>query len=67
VLGHPLVHEIAARTVRTVPQVIFRFALHVGMIALTGTTSNAHMREDLSVDDFALQPDEIRALDELAT
>ncbi len=65
VLGHRRVHEIAARTGRTVPQVIFRFALQVGMIALTGTTSAAHMAEDLSIYDFELQPDEVRALDEL--
>jgi diketogulonate reductase-like aldo/keto reductase len=48
-----------------VPQVIFRFALQVGMIALTGTTSATHMAEDLSIYDFELQPDEVRALDEL--
>jgi diketogulonate reductase-like aldo/keto reductase len=65
VLRHRRVHEIAARTGRTVPQVIFRFALQVGMTALTGTTSGAHMAEDLSVYDFELEPDEVRALDEL--
>jgi diketogulonate reductase-like aldo/keto reductase len=65
VLGHHRVNEIASRTGRTVPQVIFRFALQVGMTALTGTTSAAHMTEDLSVYDFELQPDEVRALDEL--
>src|SRR6266550_2379764 len=57
------VHEIASRAGRTVPQVIFRFALQVGMSALTGTTSAAHMREDLGVYDFELQPDEVRTLD----
>ena len=45
------------------PQVIFRFALQVGMIALTGTTSATHMAGDLSIYDFELQPalDELRA------
>ena len=47
------------------PQVIFRFALQVGMTALTGTTSAAHMAEDLSVYDFDLQPEEVRAIEEL--
>jgi diketogulonate reductase-like aldo/keto reductase len=65
VLGHRRVHEIASRTGRTVPQVIFRFALQVGMSALTGTTSALHMTEDLGVYDFELQPDDIRALAEL--
>jgi diketogulonate reductase-like aldo/keto reductase len=65
VVGHRRVHEIAARIGRTVPQVIFRFALQVGMTALTGATSAAHMAEDLSVYDFELEPDEVRALDAL--
>src|SRR2546427_381856 len=63
VLSDRRVHEIALRTGRTVPQVIFRFALQVGMSALTGTTSATHMREDLGVYDFELQPDEVRTLD----
>ena len=65
VLGHPRVHAIAARLGRTVPQVVFRFALEAGMIALTGTTSPAHMTEDLGVYDFALDPDDVRTVDEL--
>jgi len=65
VLRHRRVHEIASRTGRTVPQVIFRFALQIGMAALTGTTSGAHMAEDLGVYDFELAPDEVRALDDL--
>ena len=47
------------------PQVIFRFALQVGMTALSGTTSAPHMAEDLSVYDFELQPGEVRAIEEL--
>lgn len=65
VLGNRQVHAIASRTGRTVPQVIFRFALQVGMIALTGTTSAAHMNEDLSIHDFELGADEVQALDEI--
>ena len=61
------VHEIASRTGRTVPQVIFRFALQVGMSALTGTTSATHMREDLGVYDFELQPDEVQPSTESVT
>jgi diketogulonate reductase-like aldo/keto reductase len=65
VLAHPRVHAFAARTGRTIPQVIFRFALEGGMVALTGTSSVAHMREDLGIYDFELTPDETRVLDEL--
>lgn len=62
VLAHPRVHAIAARLGATVPQVIFCFAIQVGMVALTGTTSAAHMAEDLAVYDFALEADEVDAI-----
>src|SRR5262249_1512715 len=65
VLGHRRMHDIAARVGRTVPQVIFRFALEVGMTPLTGTTSPAHMAEDLGVYDFELRPDDVRALEQI--
>ena len=39
------------------------FALQVGMVALTGTTSRAHMEEDLRVHDFALAPEEVEAIE----
>ena len=57
------VHEIAARRGMTLPQVVFRFALEVGMVPLTGTTSRAHMDEDLRVYDFALDPEEVQAIE----
>jgi diketogulonate reductase-like aldo/keto reductase len=57
------VHEIAARRGMTLPQVVFRFALEVGMVPLTGTTSRAHMEEDLRVYDFALDPEEVQAIE----
>jgi diketogulonate reductase-like aldo/keto reductase len=60
------VHAIAARLGCTVPQVIFRFALQVGMVALTGTTSAAHMKEDLGVYELELTDDEVRTIETLA-
>ncbi len=54
VLTHPEVQEIARSRGRTVPQLIFRFALEVDMVPLTGTTDPDHMREDLEVYDFSL-------------
>ena len=59
------VHEIARRRGMTLPQVVFRFALEVGMVALTGTTSSEHMTEDLRVYDFALAPEEAQAIEEI--
>ena len=58
--------RIAERHGRTKSQTVFRFALDVGMIALTGTTNADHMREDFSVFDFCLEPDEIKQIEVLA-
>jgi diketogulonate reductase-like aldo/keto reductase len=64
-LMHPDMVAIATRHKRTVAQVVFRFALDVGMMVLTGTTSEKHMRDDLAVLSFSLQPDEIAAIERL--
>jgi diketogulonate reductase-like aldo/keto reductase len=66
-LQQPAVAAIARRAGRTVPQVVFRFALQLGMFPLTGTTSEAHMRQDLEcVDGFTLGEDDLRAIERCA-
>lgn len=62
VLAHPVLAETAERHGRTRPQVVFRFALELGMIPLTGTTDPRHMEQDLGVYDFALDAGEVRAM-----
>jgi diketogulonate reductase-like aldo/keto reductase len=57
------VADAAARTGRTAAQVVFAFALAVGMIPLTGTTSAAHMREDLAALELELTPAEVQAIE----
>jgi diketogulonate reductase-like aldo/keto reductase len=64
-LAHLEVNRIARRHGRTVSQVVFRFALQVGMVALTGTSDPAHMREDLDVFDFRLEAGEIERIEQL--
>ncbi len=61
----PVVARIAQRTGRSPAQVVFRFALEVGMIPLTGTSSAAHMREDLGAFDFELTDADVRAIERL--
>lgn len=65
-LSDPVLGGMAAGHGRTVPQVIFRFALEVGMIPLTGTTDAAHMAEDLAVYEFELEPDELGTIESIA-
>lgn len=66
VLKHRDLARIASRHGRTVNQVVFRFALDVGMLPLTGTTDAGHMREDLGVFDFGLNTDELVLIERVA-
>jgi diketogulonate reductase-like aldo/keto reductase len=63
-LASPAVVRAARRTGRTPAQVVFRFALQVGMLPLTGSSSPAHLQEDLACFDFELEPAEVRAIEE---
>jgi diketogulonate reductase-like aldo/keto reductase len=67
VLAHPELVRIAGRHGRTVSQIVFRFALDIGMVPLTGTTDAGHMRADLDVFDFRLGPEEVAWIEGLAT
>jgi diketogulonate reductase-like aldo/keto reductase len=62
VLLKPRVTAIARHHNKTVPQVVFRFALELGMLPLTGTTDGAHMRHNLDIFDFTLTGDEIETM-----
>lgn len=66
VLADPLVAGIAAREGATPAQVVFRFALAVGMLPITGTSSAVHMTQDLASRALTLSPDEVRAIEALA-
>ena len=64
-LAHPEVAQIAARHGRTLAQIVFRFALDIGMLPLTGTTNVDHMRADLDVLSFRLEPEEVARIEKL--
>ena len=59
--------EMAMHHGCTVAELIFGFALAVGMIPLTGTTSSDHMQDDLRVFDLVLEPDEISYIENCVT
>jgi diketogulonate reductase-like aldo/keto reductase len=67
VLAHPDLARIAQRHGRTPAEIVFRFALDIGMIPLTGTTNADHMRADLEVFDFRLDPAEVTRIERLET
>jgi diketogulonate reductase-like aldo/keto reductase len=65
VLAHSATARIARRHGRSVAQIVFRFALDVGMVPLTGTSDAGHMRADFDVFDFRLEPDEVGEIENL--
>lgn len=64
-LAHSEIARIAQRYSRTTAQIIFRFALDVGMVPLTGTSNPSHMQIDLDIFDFDLDPDELLMIENL--
>jgi len=65
-LADPELQKIAKRHQRTVNQIVFRFALNVQMLPLTGTTDVKHMQEDLEVFDFRLEREELERIERIS-
>lgn len=62
-LRAPEIAAIAKRLGTGPLQVIFRFALQIGMLPLTGTTNEKHMKEDLQVESLELTSDEMKFIE----
>jgi diketogulonate reductase-like aldo/keto reductase len=55
----------ASRLGRSPAQVLFRYLTQAGVVPLTGTRSEAHMRDDLAIFEFELSPEERDRIDGL--
>jgi diketogulonate reductase-like aldo/keto reductase len=66
VLADPEIRTIAKRLGATPAQVVFRFAMQIGILPLTGTTSEQHMKEDLQAEQLALSTEEIQRIETIA-
>jgi diketogulonate reductase-like aldo/keto reductase len=65
-LRHPLIADLAARKNASPAQIVFRFALAVGMLPLTGTSNAEHMKQDLASRDVEMSTEETRTIESLA-
>jgi diketogulonate reductase-like aldo/keto reductase len=66
VLASPAVTRAAARRGVSPAAIVFRFALDVGMLPLTGTSSAAHLRDDVAALTLApLDETERRAIEDI--
>jgi diketogulonate reductase-like aldo/keto reductase len=62
--GSP-VRAIANRLNAGVAQVVFRFAMQVGMLPLTGTSSEQHMRDDLAAEQLSLTDEDVKTIESI--
>ena len=65
VLADPEIRTIAKR-LGGPAQIIFRFAMQIGMLPLTGTTNQQHMKQDLQAEQFTLSAEEIQRIEAIA-
>jgi diketogulonate reductase-like aldo/keto reductase len=63
VLADQRVQKIATKYAKTVPQIIFCFSKQVGILPLTGTTNETHMKQDLDSSDIELTSAEMELLE----
>jgi diketogulonate reductase-like aldo/keto reductase len=63
VFADPSVRSIAKRLGAGLAQVVFRFAMQVGMLPLTGTTNPQHMKEDLQAEQLTLTAEDMQVIE----
>ena len=66
VLADREIQTIASRLSATPAQIIFRFAMQIGMLPLTGTTDERHMNEALQAERLTLSTEEIERIETIA-
>jgi len=66
VLADSEVLAIARRLGASPAQVVFRFAMQIGMLPLTGTTNPQHMKEDLQAAQLVLSAEDIELIETIA-
>jgi diketogulonate reductase-like aldo/keto reductase len=63
VLAHAAIRTLASNYGRTPEQILFRYLTQIDVVPLTGTRSEAHMREALAIFEFWLTDRERDAVD----
>jgi diketogulonate reductase-like aldo/keto reductase len=63
VLADPGIRAIAQRLETGLAQVVFRFAMQIGMLPLTGTTNPQHMKDDLQAEQLTLTAEDMQVIE----
>jgi diketogulonate reductase-like aldo/keto reductase len=59
IFAEPDLRAMAAKYQTGLAQLVFRFSQQIGMLPLTGTTNQQHMKEDLQCERFTLSSEEL--------
>ncbi len=65
VLGSNTIKDLAQKYKKTEAQTFFRYLNQSGIVPLTGTSSEQHMQEDLTVFDFELSAEELKNIQQM--
>ena len=65
-INGPEIRAIANRLATGPEQVIFAFAIQIGMLPLTGTTNEQHMKDDLQAERLELSAEDMELIETIA-
>ena len=65
IFGNPVLMQIAEKHSKSVSQVALRFLVQQGIIVIPKSTKPEHMKENLTIQDFELEPEDMTALEGL--
>ncbi len=60
------IQSIVSETGKNIQQVIFKFSQQVGMIPITGTRSDSHLKSNLEINDFILSSSQLETIENIA-
>ena len=64
---HPSIQNIISETCKSIQQIIFKFSQQVGMIPITGTCLDLHMKSNLEINDFMLTSFQLKTIEDIAS
>jgi diketogulonate reductase-like aldo/keto reductase len=65
VFADPAIRAMAGRYGMGLAQLVFRFAMQIDMLPLTGTTNPQHMKEDLACRNFTLAESDLKRIESI--
>lgn len=65
ILQNRVIRDLARTYQRSEAQIFFRYLTQIGLVPLTGTTSELHMKEDLDIAEFSLESAELELVGQL--